>query len=103
MRRKVFQDVLPEALALADAVLIGPVNRANLLGEEERLSPEKIASLIQERGRPAKAFAATDEIAEYLFEHANPKDVVMVMSNGSFDGLSGKLLAALKAQPAGRG
>lgn len=102
MRRKVFQDVLPDALALADAVLIGPVNRANLLGEQERLSPEKIADLIQERGRPAKAFRATDEITEYLFEHAKPKDVVMIMSNGSFDGLSGKLLHALKAQTAGR-
>jgi UDP-N-acetylmuramate: L-alanyl-gamma-D-glutamyl-meso-diaminopimelate ligase len=102
MRRKVFQDVLPDALALADAVLIGPVNRANLLGEDERLSPEKIASLIEDRGRPAKAFAATDEITEYLFEHAKPKDVVMIMSNGSFDGLSGKLLNALKAQTAGR-
>jgi UDP-N-acetylmuramate: L-alanyl-gamma-D-glutamyl-meso-diaminopimelate ligase len=102
MRRKVFQDVLPDALALADATLIGPVNRANLLDEDERLSPEKIASLIQERGRPAKAFTATDEIAEYLFEHAKPKDVIMIMSNGSFEGLSGKLLTALKAQTAGR-
>ncbi len=102
MRRKVFQDVLPDALALADAVLIGPVNRAQLLGEDERLSPETIATLIQERGRPAKAFAATPEIADYLFEHAKPKDIVMIMSNGSFDGLSGKLLSALKAQTAGR-
>ncbi len=102
MRRKIFQDVLPDALALADAVLIGPVNRAQLLGEDERLSPETIASLIQQRGRPAKAFAATAEITDYLFEHAKPKDVVMIMSNGSFDGLSGKLLAALKAQTAGR-
>jgi UDP-N-acetylmuramate: L-alanyl-gamma-D-glutamyl-meso-diaminopimelate ligase len=102
MRRKIFQDVLPDALALADATLIGPVNRANLLGEEERLSPEKIASLIEERGKPARAFAATEEIADYLNAHTKPRDVVLIMSNGSFDGLSGKLLTALKAQPAGR-
>ncbi len=102
MRRKIFQDVLPAALALADAVLIGPVNRAQLLGEEERLSPETIASLIEERGRPAKAFAATGEIAEYLNEHVRAKDVVLIMSNGSFDGLSGKLLTALKTQVAAR-
>jgi UDP-N-acetylmuramate: L-alanyl-gamma-D-glutamyl-meso-diaminopimelate ligase len=102
MRRKIFQDVLPDALALADATLIGPVNRANLLGEEERLSPEKIASLIEERGKPARAFTATEEIADYLNAHTKPRDVVLIMSNGSFDGLSGKLLTALKAQPAGR-
>ena len=91
---------MPDALALADATLIGPVNRANLLGEEERLSPEKIANLIEERGKPARAFAATEEIADYLNAHTKPRDVVLIMSNGSFDGLSGKLLAALKAQPA---
>src|SRR4029077_3702529 len=26
MRRKVFEDILPEALSLADAVMLGPVN-----------------------------------------------------------------------------
>jgi UDP-N-acetylmuramate: L-alanyl-gamma-D-glutamyl-meso-diaminopimelate ligase len=102
MRRKIFQDVLPDALALADVVLLGPVNRAQMLGDEERLSPERIASLIEERGRPAKAFAVTDEIVEYLAERVKPTDVVMIMSNGSFDGLSGKLLTALKSQVAAR-
>jgi len=88
--------VLPEALMVADAVLIGPVNRAQLLGEEERLSPQQIADALLERGRPAKAFESADEIADYLAENAKSGDVVMVMSNGSFDSLSGKLLERLK-------
>lgn len=97
MRRKIFQQVLPDALAIADAVLIGPVNRAQLLGEEERLSPEQIADSLLERGRPAKAFESADEIAEYLEANAKPGDLVIVMSNGSFEGLSGKLLEKLKS------
>jgi UDP-N-acetylmuramate: L-alanyl-gamma-D-glutamyl-meso-diaminopimelate ligase len=97
MRRKIFQHVLPDALAIADAVVIGPVNRAQLLGEEERLSPEQIADSLLERGRPAKAFESSDEIAEYLAEHAKPGEMVMVMSNGSFDGLSNKLLEKFKS------
>jgi len=97
MRRKIFQHVLPEALMVADAVLIGPVNRAQLLGEDERLSPEQIADSLLERGRPAKAFESAEKIAEYLAENAKSGDVVMVMSNGSFDGLSGKLLERLKS------
>jgi UDP-N-acetylmuramate: L-alanyl-gamma-D-glutamyl-meso-diaminopimelate ligase len=97
MRRKIFQNVLPEALMIADAVLIGPVNRAQLLGEEERLSPEQIADSLLERGRPAKAFESADEIAEYLADNAKTGDVVMVLSNGSFDGLSGKLLEKFKS------
>ncbi len=102
MRRKIFQHVLPDALAIADAVLIGPVNRAQLLGEEERLSPEQIADSLLERGRPARAFESSDEIAEYLAENAKPGDMVMVMSNGSFDGLSGKLLEKFKSLAAAR-
>lgn len=102
MRRKIFQQVLPDALAIADAVLIGPVSRAQLLGEEERLSPEQIADSLLERGRPAKAFESSDEIAEYLAGNAKGGDMVIVMSNGSFDGLSVKLLQKFKSLAAAR-
>jgi len=95
MRRKIFEKVLPESLAVADAAVIGPVSRAQLLGDDERFSPEKVAEDIRAHGRPASAFASAAEIAEYLAGQAKPGDVVMVMSNGSFDGLSEKLLERL--------
>jgi UDP-N-acetylmuramate: L-alanyl-gamma-D-glutamyl-meso-diaminopimelate ligase len=97
MRRKVFQDALPEALALADSVVIGPVNRAQLLSDDERLSPEDIAKTLRGHGRAARAFASASEIAEYLAVSADPGDLVVVMSNGSFDGLCLKLLEKLKS------
>jgi UDP-N-acetylmuramate: L-alanyl-gamma-D-glutamyl-meso-diaminopimelate ligase len=97
MRRKIFQDVLPDALAIADAVAIGPVSRAQLLEEGARLSPEGIAESLRKRGRPAKAFDSPGEIADYLAENAKPGDLVLVMSNGSFDGLCLKLLEKLKS------
>ena len=100
MRRKVFQDVLPEALAVADAVLIGPVNRAQLLADEDRFSPDAVADSIRHRGRAAHAFASSAEIAGHLAENVKPGDLVMIMSNGSFDGLVAKLLEKLKS-PAG--
>jgi UDP-N-acetylmuramate: L-alanyl-gamma-D-glutamyl-meso-diaminopimelate ligase len=103
MRRKVFQDALPEALASADRVLIGPVNRAQLLSDEERLSPESIAGNLTQHGRPAKAFGSASEIAEYLAANANSGDLVLVMSNGSFDGLCAKLLEKLKSLAGTRG
>jgi UDP-N-acetylmuramate: L-alanyl-gamma-D-glutamyl-meso-diaminopimelate ligase len=97
MRRKIFQDVLPDALAIADEIVMGPVSRAQLLEEVERLSPESIAESLIKRGRPAKAFDSAAAIADYLASHAHSGDMVMVMSNGSFDGLSGKLLEKLKS------
>jgi UDP-N-acetylmuramate: L-alanyl-gamma-D-glutamyl-meso-diaminopimelate ligase len=103
MRRKIFEKVLPEALAVADAVVIGPVNRAQLLKDEDRFSPAKVAEDVRAHGRPAKAFDSAAEIAEYLSVETKPGDVVLVMSNGSFDGLSGKLLEKLNASVEIRG
>jgi UDP-N-acetylmuramate: L-alanyl-gamma-D-glutamyl-meso-diaminopimelate ligase len=96
MRRKIFQLVLPEALALADAIVIGPVSRAQLLEEGDRLSPESIAQSLVELGKPARAFDSSSAIVEFLATEAKPGDMVMIMSNGSFDGLSGKLLDKFK-------
>jgi UDP-N-acetylmuramate: L-alanyl-gamma-D-glutamyl-meso-diaminopimelate ligase len=103
MRRKVFQDALPDALAIADGVLIGPVNRAQLLSEDDRLSPDTIAESLRKHGRAAKTFSSGAEIADYLSENGIPGDLVMVMSNGSFDGLCSKLLEKLESVAGARG
>jgi UDP-N-acetylmuramate: L-alanyl-gamma-D-glutamyl-meso-diaminopimelate ligase len=73
------------------------VNRAQLLADEERLSPEGIAESLRQRGRLAKAFSSAVEIADYLGANAKSGDLVLVMSNGSFDGLCLKLLEKLKS------
>jgi len=102
MRRKIFQDALPDALALADAVLFGPVNRAQLLAETDRLSPEAIAEAVRARGREATAFSSSEDVAAHLAARAESGDLVLIMSNGSFDGLSAKLLERLHAAAGAR-
>jgi UDP-N-acetylmuramate: L-alanyl-gamma-D-glutamyl-meso-diaminopimelate ligase len=103
MRRKVFERELAASLSTADAAVLGAVNRASLLGDQERLSPELVLEAIRAAGRQAEGFDSADAIAEFLSLKAGPGDVVLVMSNGSFDGLCGKLLARLqeRAAPAG--
>ena len=96
MRRKVFEDILPDALAGADAVVFGPVNRPQLLGDDERMAPEKVAESLRGRGKNARAFQSAAEIADYLAHELRPSDLVLVMSNGSFDGLCAKLLEKLE-------
>jgi UDP-N-acetylmuramate: L-alanyl-gamma-D-glutamyl-meso-diaminopimelate ligase len=101
MRRRIFEKVLPESLAVADSVVIGPVNRAQLLGDEERFSPAGVAAAVRAHGKNAKAFDSAAQIAEYLNAETRAGDLVMVMSNGSFDGLSEKLLEELARKPVG--
>jgi UDP-N-acetylmuramate: L-alanyl-gamma-D-glutamyl-meso-diaminopimelate ligase len=103
MRRNTFEGPLAESLSLADGVVLGPVSRANLLIDAERLSPERIVGLLAAQKRQAAAFPSADAIADYLSREAKFGDVILVMSNGSFDGLCGKLVAKFsKSVPATR-
>jgi len=97
MRRKVFQDALPASLALGDQVLLGGVNRAAQLSDDQRLDPEAVASSVRQLGKEARALAGADAIADLLVAEAKPGDLLLIMSNGSFDGLCEKLLKKLTA------
>src|ERR1019366_9460927 len=96
MRRRVFESCFAASLFMADAAVLGAVNRANPLGDEERMSPERVLKAIRSAGRKAEGFGSADGIAEFLAGETRPGDLVLVMSNGSFDGLCGKLLGKLQ-------
>jgi UDP-N-acetylmuramate: L-alanyl-gamma-D-glutamyl-meso-diaminopimelate ligase len=104
MRRRVFESDLVASLATADAAVLGAVNRANLLSDEERMSPARVLEAIRMAGRKAEGFDSAEEVAEHLATETRPGDLVLVMSNGSFDGLCGKLLGKLQERgaPAGK-
>jgi UDP-N-acetylmuramate: L-alanyl-gamma-D-glutamyl-meso-diaminopimelate ligase len=97
MRRKVFEESLPQALALADRVVLGGVFRAQQLGEDNRLDPETVAESVRAAGKEARVLGSSDAIAELLAAEAKAGDLLLIMSNGSFDGLCQKLLTKLGA------
>ncbi len=98
MRRNLFEAPLAEALALADGVALGAVSRAALLSDAERMSPDRVVAKIAAAGRIAKSLGSAANVAEYLLENVRPGDVILVMSNGSFDGLCRILQAGLENQ-----
>lgn len=95
-RRAVFQQQLPDALKLADGVLIAQVARLEQIPEKERLNPMALVDAIAKAGHPAfyekNAAAIVDRIVPML----KAKDVVVVFSNGGFDNIHEKLLTRLK-------
>ena len=95
MRRRVFQDALPEALALGDRVVLGTVHRAGQLTDDQRLDPETVASSVRRLGKDARVLPSADAIADFLSAESRPGDLLLIMSNGSFDGLCEKLLGRL--------
>ncbi|MFN2476774.1 MAG: UDP-N-acetylmuramate:L-alanyl-gamma-D-glutamyl-meso-diaminopimelate ligase [Chthoniobacterales bacterium] len=95
-RRAVFQTLLPDALKLADGVFISQVARLDQLPPEDRLDPEAVVAAIGEGGRPAFYEKDADHIVERLVPLLQPDDVVVVFSNGGFDGIHEKILDRLR-------
>jgi UDP-N-acetylmuramate: L-alanyl-gamma-D-glutamyl-meso-diaminopimelate ligase len=98
MRRRVFQDALPQSLALGDCVILGSVHRAGQLADDQRLDPRTIAAAVSQLGKDARVLPGADAIADFLAAEARPNDLLLVMSNGSFDGLCEKLLNRLSSR-----
>jgi UDP-N-acetylmuramate-alanine ligase len=71
------------------------VFRSNQLGDDNRLDPETVAKSIRSLGKDARVFGSSDEIAAVLAAESEPGDLLLVMSNGSFDDLCEKLIKKL--------
>lgn len=94
-RRNLFQAKYAEAFDDADEVVLTPPYCAEQIPEAERLDAGKLARDISARGRRARSLANAREIVEKLSRELGPGTVVLIMSNGSFDGLHASLLQAL--------
>jgi len=94
-RRNIFQQELPDALSEADAVCVSAVENPGKVAVEERLDPEQVMASLKEKGVPAFYESGADSIVDRLKEESREGDVVIVLSNGGFDGIHEKLLQAL--------
>ena len=94
-RRKVFQREFTAALSEADEVILAGVFGAEKIPVHERLSPEEVAAALRASGRPAQVIPEVDGIVSRVAETCRSGDLVLVMSNGGFGGIQGKLAAAL--------
>jgi UDP-N-acetylmuramate: L-alanyl-gamma-D-glutamyl-meso-diaminopimelate ligase len=94
--RRVFQDAFADAFAAADETILAPVFRSTL-PEDQRLDVPRLIDTLRGRGQAARHASSTAEIVETVAREARAGDLVVVMSNGGFDGIHDKLLRALRA------
>jgi UDP-N-acetylmuramate: L-alanyl-gamma-D-glutamyl-meso-diaminopimelate ligase len=99
LRRNVFSEALVESLALADAVMLASVFRAESIPVSERLHPDEIVAKLAARGIPAAVHADAAAIVAALTPQIRPGDVVAILSNGGFGGIYELLPAALRSLP----
>jgi UDP-N-acetylmuramate: L-alanyl-gamma-D-glutamyl-meso-diaminopimelate ligase len=96
-RRNIFEHEFAQALALADRVVVAGLYQPEKIPEQDRLSVAKVVEEINRSagdGR-ARVIEKAQDIADYVASNAARGDVVLVMSNGGFDGVQEKILEAL--------
>jgi UDP-N-acetylmuramate: L-alanyl-gamma-D-glutamyl-meso-diaminopimelate ligase len=96
-RLAVFQDDYARAFAAADHVIVAKVFDSARATEKGRvLDTNQLAENIKSMtGKPAFCIEGADEIVRQLSPELRAGDVVAIMSNGGFDNVHEKLLAAL--------
>lgn len=100
-RRAIFQQEYVDAFLQAQFVILSDVYKKDLLPQGERLDIEKLAKDIQDKKRTCQlkgqvfATKTIEDIIHFTKQNARQGDVVLIMSNGAFQGLHSKILKTL--------
>ncbi len=97
-RSRRFQAEFTTALGRAEQVLLAPPFASSYSAGVEQLDTAAIAAALRDAGSAAEACASADAVLARLTAAAAPGDVVLLMSNGGFDDIHERLLAALQAR-----
>ncbi len=95
-RRNYFQKQYAESFDSADEIILAPVYNADEIDANERFDPHKLVEDLRARKKKAAYASDNDDVLEKALESARPGDLVVILSNGGFDGLHRKLIDQLR-------
>ena len=98
-RKKIFEKDYGQAFDEADYVFLHIPSIRDHDDKEDFIDGSRVAQSITNRGPKACSYAETDDLLEDVLKILRPFDVVLIMSNGSFDNIHVRLLHALKDTP----
>lgn len=98
--RRVHQADYEQAFDAADVVLLAKVHRTDI-DTASQLDVPGLAASLAAGGKRSAHLPSSQDILERLLADVRTGDVVAILSNGAFDGLHGRLLAALAPVPVG--
>ncbi len=94
-RRKVFQNEYAAAFAKADAIFMAQPFDQSKIAEQDRFSTDELLAALRTKGKTAETAADVNGLVDKMRGYARPNDVILIMSNGGFDGIYQKLLSQL--------
>lgn len=94
-RRNIFQKDYIRALGVADISIVAGVFNKDGVDASLRFEPEELVTALVKAGRSSYFCAQTADIVNLVGSKAATGDVIVIMSNGGFDGIYQKILTAL--------
>ena len=95
-RRNIFQNAYADSFTGADLVILPEPPMMDKIPLNERFSSPKLIADLKKRGIEAHYFPDNHALLDGLLAHIKPGDVILVMSNGAFDNIQGRLVDHLK-------
>jgi UDP-N-acetylmuramate: L-alanyl-gamma-D-glutamyl-meso-diaminopimelate ligase len=95
-QRREFQEAYGDAFRNADQVVLAGLFHPERYTEQTALDPNALVERWRGEGKRADYIAGPDDIVRELAPRLNGGEVLLVMSNGGFGGIHGKLLDALR-------
>ncbi len=90
--RSIFQKEYAESFDMADLICIRQPPSVRKIPDNQKFSSEQLVTDLKQRGKKAHFFPDTDAIINFVVDHAQPADLILVMSNGGFDNIHQRLL-----------
>lgn len=97
-RRKVFHEEYVQAFRAADSVVLCEVTAKSIDPLDELISVTQLAADVAATGISAVALDSVDSIAKHLMRETHAGVLLLIMSNGSFGGLVGRLVEEFDAR-----
>jgi len=96
-RRNFFQAEYGAAFTESELLLVAPVHRAESVATEERFDPQRLVADANSKGVKATLCGGVDQIIDRLAADSRSGDIVLILSNGGFEGIYERLPAAIEA------
>jgi len=97
-RRRVFQSAYAKSFDDALCVCLKEPPGMDSIPPAERLDTRQLARDIRLQNKEARYFEDTEDLLNFLLSYCRKGDLVLCMSNGSFDGLPIRLFDAIQAK-----
>ena len=94
-RRKVFQKDYLSAFSECHEVILAEAFDQTKINEADRFSSQELIDDLKKNKTAAFVYNSADEIVKHLKNSAKPTDIILIMSNGGFDGIYQKLMKEL--------